>query len=400
MSSSVGSNIGKDRRPHSVVEYSSKVTTQALRLARRRRTRRRRRSLTFHRQLGRVTAIVRVHPIVAAVLIILAATALAALLVNEPSVMPWTSFVPLVVLAGLFLPPRWLALILVVTAGLLAYAGWALRGDKSNFVGAVVVMLLVAAMMTWLAVSRARLGVQGTLGESMLVDLRDRIRAHGKLPPLPEPWHAEVALKSAHGESFSGDFVVATRSNTGDRLEVALVDVSGKGVNAGTRALLLSGALGGLLGAMDPADFLGAANSYLLRQDWSEGFATAIHVALELDTGRFCLGGAGHPPGVKFSAGSGLWQVLDAGNGPLLGVLDGAPFPRSYGHLDRGDALLLYTDGVIETRTRDLSIGIDRMLGAAERLVSHGFTGGAARICAAPLAGETDDRAVVLIWRS
>jgi hypothetical protein len=62
--------------------------------------------------------------------------------------------------------------------------------------------------------------------------------------------------------------------------------------------------------------------------------------------------------------------------------------------------LLLYTDGVIETRTRNLSMGTDRMLGAAERLMSAGFAGGASRICAAPLAGETDDRAVVLIWRS
>jgi hypothetical protein len=62
--------------------------------------------------------------------------------------------------------------------------------------------------------------------------------------------------------------------------------------------------------------------------------------------------------------------------------------------------LLLYTDGVIETRTRDLLVGTDRMLGAAERLMSGGFAGGASSICAAPLAGETDDRAVVLIWRS
>ncbi len=354
--------------------------------------------MALRRLSGRITAIIRGFPIVAALLLILMAMLLAALLVSWPSVMPWTSFVPLIVLAGVFLPPRWLALVLLVTAGLLAYAGWLLRGDKPAFVGSSIVIVVVAAMISWLAVSRARLGVQGTLGESMLVDLRDRLRAHGELPTLPEPWRAEVALESAYGESFSGDFVVANRSNNRDRLEVALVDVSGKGVNAGTRALLLSGAFGGLLGAMDPAEFLGAANSYLLRQDWSEGFATAIHVALELDTGRFCLGGAGHPPGVKFSAGSGLWEVLDAENGPLLGVMEGAAFPRSYGQLCRGDALLLYTDGVIETRSRDLTLGIDRMLGAAERMVSHGFTGGASRICAAALAGETDDRAVVLIW--
>lgn len=356
--------------------------------------------MALRRLSGRVSGITRGLPAVVASVLIALAVVMSVLIDLWPSAMPWMAFVPLVVLAGLFLPPRWLTFVLVVIGGLFVHGGWRLGKDKPTFVGAFIVIVVVAAMMTWLSVSRARLGVHGTLGESMLVDLRDRLRAHGELPTLPEPWHAEVALESAHGESFSGDFVVATRSNTGERLEVALVDVSGKGVDAGTRALLLSGAFGGLLGAMDPTDFLGAANSYLLRQDWGEGFATAIHVALELDTGRFCLGSAGHPPAVQFSAGSGRWQVLDEDGGPLLGVLHGATFRPSYGQLQRGDALLLYTDGVVETRTRDLKAGIDRMLGAAESVVPQSFTGGASRICAAPLAGDTDDRAVILIWRS
>jgi hypothetical protein len=360
----------------------------------------RRRTLALRRSSGRLNRLLRRLPSVAASILILMAVVVALLIAEWPSVMPWSSFLPLIVLAGLYLPPRWLALVVTVVAVLMAYDGW-LRGTfKTSFVGACVVGLIVAAMMMRLAISRSRLGVQGTLGESILVDLRDRLRAHGELPVLPAPWHAEVALESAHGESFSGDFVVATRSKTIDRFEVALVDVSGKGAGAGTRALLLSGALGGLIGAMEPDHFLGAANTYLLRQGWGEGFATAVHVALELETGQFCVGTAGHPPAVKFSAGSGRWHVLDDAGGPVLGILDGAGFPRSHGQLNRGDALLLYSDGVIETRTRDLSVGTDRMLGEAERLMQRGFGGGASRICAAPLAGETDDRAVVLIWRS
>jgi len=347
----------------------------------------------------RISGVIRSHPILLAVLIILIAGLMSVLIARWPSAMPWSSYLPVVVLAGLFLPPRWLALVLVVIGGLMAYDGWLRGAAKTSFVGACIVIAVVGTMMMWLSVSRARLGVHGTRGESMLVDLRDRIRAHGELPTLSEPWHAEVALEPARGESFSGDFVVATRSSSGNQLEVALVDVSGKGLDAGTRALLLSGALGGLMGSLDAADFLGAANSYLLRQKWGEGFATAIHVALELDTGRFCLGAAGHPPAAKFSAGSGRWQLLDSDPGPLLGVVDDVAFPRVNGQLRSGDALLLCTDGVIETRTRDLNVGIDRMLGAAERLVPHGFSGGASRICAVPFS-QTDDRGVVLIWRT
>ena len=343
---------------------------------------------------------VRLFPGAAALALILVALLVEALMVGWPSVVPWSSFLPVVVLSGLFLSPRWFALVLAFIAALLLYDGWAIAGDRGEYAGHMVVFVAMAAIMTWLSVSRAPLGVQGTLAESMLIDLRDRIRAQSVLPALPEPWHAEVDVQPAYVEPFAGDFAVANISETGKRYEVALVDVSGKGLDAGTRALLLSGAFGSLLGAMEPPDLLGAANSYLLRQDWNDGFATAIHVALELDTGRFTVGGAGHPPAVKYWAGAGRWQVMDAANGPLLGVLPGATFPRLPGRLLRGDALLLYTDGVIETRFRDLTVGIDRMLGEAERLVSGGFAGGASRICAAALAGHSDDRAVVLIWRT
>jgi hypothetical protein len=369
------------------------VTTRAQRFARRCLS-------TVQRLSRRLSLIVRLFPGFAALVLILMVLLVEALLLSWPAATPWSSFLPVVVLAGLFLPPRWLGAVLLVVAALLAYDGWLLGWTGGDFVGAVVVTAVMAAMMIWLAVSRAPLGVQGTLAESMLVDLRDRIRAQSELPTLPGRWHAEVEVEPAYFEPFAGDFAVANISEAGDRFEVALVDVSGKGLDAGTRALLLSGAFGSLLGAMEPAELLGAANSYLLRQDWNDGFATAIHVALELDTGRFTVGGAGHPPAVKYWAGSGQWQVMDAANGPLLGVLQGADFPRSSGQLLQGDALLLYTDGVIETRFRDLTVGIDRMLGEAERLVAEGFTGGATRICAAALAGRSDDRAVVLIWCS
>ncbi len=155
--------------------------------------------------------------------------------------------------------------------------------------------------------------------------------------------------------------------------------MSGKGEQAGTRALLLSGAFGGLLTALPPADFLPAANDYLLRQDWEEGFATAVHLSVELATGRYEIRTAGHPPAVQLAAGSGRWTTRDT-EGPVLGLIHDAEFPlRQRAPLGHGDALLLYTDGMVETPTRDIGLGIDRMVGQAERLLRGQFIGGAAR---------------------
>ncbi len=313
-----------------------------------------------------------------------------------------SAYAPAVLLAALYLRPWWMLSVAVtfgVELALLTFATTSSRGSTPSSWGALVANLLVIVMAYAANVSRSRVGVEGHGGESMFVDLRDRLKAFGELPDLPAGWHAESAVESAYGQSFSGDFVVATKGREGRELEITVVDVSGKGVQAGTRSLLLSGALGGLLGETRPDRFLGAANSYLVAQEWDEGFATAVHLSVDLSTGRYNVGTAGHPSAVQFHRGSGRWTVLDKTSGPALGVLEGAEYHRTQGVLGRGDALVLYTDGVIETRDRDLSAGVDRMLGTAERLVTKGFVGGAARLCAAAGAGESDDRAVVMIWR-
>jgi len=311
--------------------------------------------------------------------------------------LPYSIYAPFVVIAGLYLTP--VALLLVGSTYIAEMLVLTWRTPQPPQALAITALAIVVIIMSATSRSRARLGVQGSRGESMFVDLRDRLRAFGELPELPGGWHAETAVESAYGQSFSGDFVVATRSPDGRWFEVVLVDVSGKGVQAGTRSLLLSGALGGLLGEQEPNRFLTAANNYLLRQNWDEGFATAVHVSIDLATGDYTIGSAGHPPAVQFNNGSGRWEVLGEAAGPLLGVIDDATYIRSYRRLGRGDALVLYTDGVVESRFRDLTVGVDRMLGAAERLVRGGFAGGATRLCASARAGETDDRAVVMIWR-
>lgn len=246
--------------------------------------------------------------------------------------------------------------------------------------------------------SRDRLGLQGAASDLMLVDLRDRLVAHGRIPPLPPRWRVDSVVRSAYAEAFSGDFVVASRSRTGTLLELVLVDVSGKGQDAGVRSLLLSGAFGGLLGTMPPDQFLPAANRYLLAQDWPEGFATAVHLAVRLDTGAFTVTTAGHPPAVQLHAGSGVIEVIGTAGGPALGIVEAPTFGAHRGVLDAGDTLMLYTDGLIETPGADVELGIDRLMGEAERFVAT-RSGGADAVLNGVRAGDNDDRALILVHR-
>ncbi|MGH8889328.1 MAG: PP2C family protein-serine/threonine phosphatase [Acidothermaceae bacterium] len=311
-------------------------------------------------------------------------------------VTPTATVLPILA-AGLLVPRRSLV-VLVVVAAIMTLYDVAVMGWHDTRPGGVVVVALGAGFAYRLASTRESLGVQGLRGESMLVDLRDRLQAQGEMPALPRGWACEMLLRSTGPTSFGGDFLVAALTGDGNTLEMALVDVSGKGVDAGTRALLLSGALGGLLGAVPPDQFLPAANDYLLRQNWGEGFATAVHLVVDLGTGEYVVESAGHPPAAQFVSGSGTWRLIDS-VGPLLGVIPGARFTAAKGVLGRADAMLLYTDGLVETAARELSVGIDKLMGEAERLVTQGFHGGVTRLIETVAPDANDDRALVMIWR-
>ncbi|MGH3368097.1 MAG: PP2C family protein-serine/threonine phosphatase [Nocardioidaceae bacterium] len=309
---------------------------------------------------------------------------------------PVSTFVLPVLIGGLALSvPRLLWLLALVAFTMIGTT--ATLGFVMPRVGSMVMVGLAAAIMVWNARSRSNLGVAGTRGESMLIDLRDRLLSQGELPELPRAWYAEAVMRSAGGASFAGDFLVSSKTDGSNVLEVAVVDVSGKGLNAGTRALMLSGAFGGLLGSLPAEDFLPAANAYLLRQQWDEGFATAVYLMLNLRTGAFEVRTAGHPPAVQLHAGSGRWAVQPS-EGPVLGVLQQAEFRVARGRLLSGDALLLYTDGLVETPQRDLTLGIDKLLGEAERLATRGFDRGASKLVDRT-ASRHDDRALLLLHR-
>ncbi len=362
----------------------------------------RRRRLVAARRALRSSGLRHRHPgAVVCTLLLVAVTIVGVLVIrNITDAPPISPFTPFIVLAGLFLRPR----AAVVS---IAYAfGWAVAASalspysRPDVALALLGQVLIAGLMLWMTTSRARIGVVGVLGNSMLVDLRDRILKGAELPPLPDGWAAEAAIDTANGDAFSGDFVLASRSSDGRLFEVAVVDVSGKGRSAGTRSLLLSGAMGGLLGSTPPEEFLPASNGWLLRQQWGDDFATCVHIAVDLETGAFSVGRAGHPPVARHDAGPSRWMAMWGPAGPILGVTPGAGYPRDRGVLRHGDGLLLYTDGVIESRNTSLDDGIDRLLGIADHWSGRAGTPGLAKAaCDAARSGDADDRAVVVVWR-
>ncbi len=318
----------------------------------------------------------------------------AAVHVSEFWFSPGVMILPLLA-GGLLLWPRALRILFCLVALALGYD--ALMGKAGPGIIATVVVTIIFADA--LARARAKLGVLGLRGDRMLIELRDRIRAQGRLPDLPDGWRSASVLKPAGGASFGGDFLVSACD--GKTLELALVDVAGKGIDAGTRALLLSGAFGGLLGSVPAGDFLASCNAYLRRGSATEGFVTAVHLSLDLATGDYVVDSAGHPPAAHFEAGSGTWRLTRA-RGIVLGVVGDLRSMPERGTLRPGDALMLYTDGLIEAPGRDIDAGIDRLLGQADLLVTSGFGAGADRLVQAMQApgASSDDCALVLIWRS
>ncbi len=334
-------------------------------------------------------------PALVLLLIVVVLTTLAGF--TWPDTVPYAALLIPMFLGSMWLGPRTLPWFIVITLVGVSLMIAAQPPTAPGAIVRVVVTFALGLLILLASFRRSRLGIAGPKGESMLVDLRDRIIRQGQIGRLPDEWYARSVLRSSGGTAFAGDFIVANTTHSDEVLQVVVVDVSGKGVEAGTRSLLLSGAFGGLLSALPPEEFLPAANDFLVRQDWAEGFATAIHLHMDLVTGDFELRKAGHPPAVWLHAGSGSWSILDS-DGPALGLLPDAEMDCVRGSLRPGDGLMLYTDGLVEDPRRDIMSGIDKLAGRGIRLLHTGFEGGEVQLVD-ELERTDDDRALLLVHR-
>ena len=292
-------------------------------------------------------------------------------------------FVPLAALTGF-------AFVAVVAA--LLHDGMIVGARAVGLFAFVIVAVLVLFQS-----SRQRSGLPVPLSEAMLAELRDRLQRQSMIPALPDGWAAQSAMHSSAGAGYAGDFFVADLVED-RRLEMVLVDVCGKGVAVGPQALQFAGALGGMLGSLPPRKLMLAANRFLLRQRSDESFSTAVHLRVDLFTGEYTITSAGHPPALRWDADVEVWAV-DNARGTALGIMPDPELVSSEGLLRPGDALLFYTDGVVESRTADIEEGIAWLRETARTAVQAGFPGAAQRIIRR-VSGGADDRAVLILSRN
>ncbi|MFJ8717230.1 SpoIIE family protein phosphatase [Streptomyces violaceus] len=88
--------------------------------------------------------------------------------------------------------------------------------------------------------------------------------------------------------------------------------------------------------------------------------ATCLYAVYDPVSRRCCMARAGHPAPALLIPGSEPF-LLDLPAGPPLG-LGGLPFESTEIELPEGSLLALYTDGLVETRGRDIDQGVDDLL--------------------------------------
>ncbi|WP_326812644.1 SpoIIE family protein phosphatase [Streptomyces scopuliridis] len=85
--------------------------------------------------------------------------------------------------------------------------------------------------------------------------------------------------------------------------------------------------------------------------------ASCLYAVYDPVSRRFCAARAGHPP-PALATPDGTVSLLELPGGPPLGLGD-LPFESAEFEIPEGSTLVLYTDGLIENRTHDITSSID-----------------------------------------
>ncbi|MFF2041291.1 SpoIIE family protein phosphatase [Kitasatospora sp. NPDC058170] len=196
---------------------------------------------------------------------------------------------------------------------------------------------------------------------------------------VPQPTGVEVAYRYVPGSSgteVGGDWFDVIPL-PGDRTALVVGDVMGHGLRAAATMGRLRTAVR-VLAALDlPPDVL-LRHVHELADDLAQGpdealLATCIYAVFDPATARLTVAKAGHIPPVLIVPGEGEeptrtggplpgggGRILDLPSGAPLGV-GGVPFESVELKIPEGSLLALCTDGLVESRDKDLDVGLGRL---------------------------------------
>jgi len=198
------------------------------------------------------------------------------------------------------------------------------------------------------------------------------------LVPSQSPHGTGVAVETYYDPAgrAGGDYYDFFPQPDGS-LGILIADVSGHGPAAAVVMAMMRAILHTYPMALpSPGEVLRRTNDYLCDNIMSHQFVTAIFATLDTKTGRVRFASAGHNVPL-FSAGrTGEVKELEVETGLPLGVIGDQSFSQAEVNLATGDTVLLYTDGVTDTRSPAGDfLGIPRL---KEILGAHAASGAGA----------------------
>jgi len=222
-----------------------------------------------------------------------------------------------------------------------------------------------------------------------------------ELPDIPGIEAAARFRPTGQGNEVGGDFYDLFESG-GRGWTVVMGDVCGKGpdaaaVTALARYTLRAAAMRERL----PSRSLALLNEAMLRQRDDRRFCTVAYAYLEpmSEGARIGFASGGHPLPLLLRADGSVQAVGEPGS--LLGVLPDPSFEDRSLSLAPGDALVFYTDGVIEGRGSNGALDEVGLAAVVASCAGDGADAIAARVEDAAVAGQDgsprDDIAVLVL---
>jgi sigma-B regulation protein RsbU (phosphoserine phosphatase) len=204
-------------------------------------------------------------------------------------------------------------------------------------------------------------------------------------------------------QQVGGDLYEALR--VGDRVVVAVGDVSGKGIPASLFMAVTMTLLRSMSRQFErPDEILRRVNDELAAQNPRSMFVTLSCMVFDLASGRVTSASAGHHAAVLLAPGKPPRLVFSS-SGPVAGILPGSEFQSETLSLGPGEMLVQFSDGVTEAFAPDQELfGEERLLehlsrepGATAKETVSGLLGAVRRHAAG--APQSDDITILAVRR-